>query len=557
MPDTAPIHSIMPNAPDDQLTHLSVDELVPWAGNVRTKRTKDDIEAMAKSIETIGLINPLLVIRVGNEWNVVAGVTRLMALQKLGYATVPCIVLPDSASAEALTAVSLAENTSRTGMPMHDIVRALRTVFSSGIEDINEAAAILGQPIDTTKYAAQLTRLTDDALAKFAKGKIGTEFALEMSKLSHERQRTVLKRLKEFASSYSEDGKPDHMVLKRELARERVSADAVLFSMQQFIDAGGTVNSDLLGSVTYEPFSLVMQLQREAGQKLAEKLRAKHKWVDFFESSAENSYYRVYVHDDKNPKPEKAGVVVLLTPDSRIETRSPVKRIEDVKAKEKEAKQKEKEAAKADGKGDDDHVTGGINDFAAQYLAEFTRHSIAQVDAKIVRADTSIGLDVALAVILSDKFKAWPRQADVMQPSNEMFMASKELKGLRDEVQKFEAMALAKGGDLSVEHLLELSLSDLVDLLKVYAMRTLVAYKHDDQRCVALLKACGSDPSSMRMATLPVLKRLKREQLEEIAKGLKLNPTSAEPKGGLARRIEMALEKAEGGWLPPGISYSG
>lgn len=550
MPDTAPIHSIMPNAPDDQLTHLSVEELVPWAGNVRSKRTKDDVDAMAESIKTIGLINPLLVTRIGSEWNVVAGVTRLMALQKLGYATVPCIVLPDSSSAEALAAVSLAENTSRTGMPMHDIVRALRTVFSSGIEDINEAAAILGQPIDTTKYAAQLTRLTEDALAKLAKGKIGTEFALEMSKLSHERQRAVLKRLKEFASSYSEDGKPDHMVLKRELARERVDANAVLFSEQQFIDAGGTVNRDLLGSVTYEPFALVMQLQREAGHKMAEKLRDKHKWVDFFESSAENSYYRVYVHDDKNPKPEKAGVVVLLTPDSRIETRTPVKRIEDVKAKEKEAKQKEKEAAKADGKGDDDQVTGGINDFAAQYLAEFTRHSIAQ-------ADTGIGIDVALAVILSDKFKAWPRQADAMQPSNEMFMASKELKGLREEVQKFEAMALKKGGDLSVEHLIDLSLPDLVDLLKVYAMRTLVAYRHDDQRCVALLKACGSDPSSMRMATLPVLKRLKREQLEEIAKDLKLNPSSSEPKGGLARRIELALEKTEGGWLPPGISYSG
>jgi len=550
MPDTAPIATIVPNASDDQLTHLLVSELVPWAGNVRSKRTKEDVNAMAESIKTIGLINPLLVTRIGSEWNVVAGVTRLMALQQLGWNTVPCTVLPDSVGAESLTAVSLAENTSRTGMPMHDIVRALRTVFSTGIEDINEAAAILGQPIDTTKYAAQLTRLTEDALAKLAKGKIGTEFALEMSKLSHERQRAVLKRLKEFASSYSEDGKPDHMVLKRELARERVDANTVLFSEQQFVDAGGTVNRDLLGSVTYEPFALVLQLQREAGHKMAEKLRAKHKWVDFFESSAENSYYRVYVHDEKNPKPEKAGAVVLLTPDARIETRSPVKRVEDVKAKEKEAKQKEKEASKADGAGDEEKVSGSINDFAAQYLSELTRHSIAQADA-------SIGVDVALAVILSDTFKSWPRQVDTMQPSNELFMASRELKNLREEVQKFEAEALKKGGDLSVEHLLDLSLPDLVDLLKVYAMRTLVAYKHDDKRCVALLSSCNQDPASMRMATLPVLKRLKREQLEEIAKGLKLNPSSSEPKGGLARRIELALETVEGGWLPPGISYNG
>ena len=64
MPDTVDTIVAKPVATDDQLTYLQVSELVPWDGNVRSKRDAHDVEAMASSIKSVGLLNPLLVKRI-------------------------------------------------------------------------------------------------------------------------------------------------------------------------------------------------------------------------------------------------------------------------------------------------------------------------------------------------------------------------------------------------------------------------------------------------------------------------------------------------------------
>ena len=203
--------------------------------------------------------------------NVVAGVTRLMALEFLGWDRIPCVVLPDSMDDRSLCAISIAENTARTAMSLGDTVRGLLKVFASGVSDLGEAAVILGQPLDNAKIAAQLTQLVPDGLAKMEKGKIGTEFALELSKLSKPKQSAILRRLRDF-TSYNDEG-PDVRMLRRDIAKERVNAADVDFTEERFLEAGGTVNRNLLGEVSYEPYSLVMDIQRQRGQEMAEKLR--------------------------------------------------------------------------------------------------------------------------------------------------------------------------------------------------------------------------------------------------------------------------------------------
>ena len=260
-------------------------------------------------------------------------------------------------------------------MSLGDTVRGLLKVFASGVSDLGEAAVILGQPLDNAKIAAQLTQLVPDGLAKMEKGKIGTEFALELSKLSKPKQSAILRRLRDF-TSYNDEG-PDVRMLRRDIAKERVNAADVDFTEERFLEAGGTVNRNLLGEVSYEPYSLVMDIQRQRGQEMAEKLKGKHKWVEFFESTASSSYFTTYVADHRDKlDPKKAGAVVLLTPDARIEVRTPVLKVEDVKAKEKAEKQKLKEkSAEAPGEAEED-LSSGIRDMAAQYLSDYTRQAL-------------------------------------------------------------------------------------------------------------------------------------------------------------------------------------
>jgi ParB-like chromosome segregation protein Spo0J len=73
----------------DKIVMRAVGELVPYASNSRT-HTPEQIALIAKSIETFGFTNPILV---DGYKGIIAGHARRKAAQKLGLAQVPTIEL--------------------------------------------------------------------------------------------------------------------------------------------------------------------------------------------------------------------------------------------------------------------------------------------------------------------------------------------------------------------------------------------------------------------------------------------------------------------------------
>ncbi len=73
----------------DKIVMRPVGALVPYASNSRT-HTAEQISLIARSIETFGFTNPILV---DGEKGIIAGHARLQAAQKLGLSQVPTIEL--------------------------------------------------------------------------------------------------------------------------------------------------------------------------------------------------------------------------------------------------------------------------------------------------------------------------------------------------------------------------------------------------------------------------------------------------------------------------------
>lgn len=72
-----------------EIIYKNVDELIPYVNNSRTHNA-EQIKQICASINEFGFTNPILI----DEKNmIIAGHGRLMASQKLGMDTVPCIVL--------------------------------------------------------------------------------------------------------------------------------------------------------------------------------------------------------------------------------------------------------------------------------------------------------------------------------------------------------------------------------------------------------------------------------------------------------------------------------
>jgi DNA modification methylase len=92
------------------LEHLEPDGLQPWERNART-HSKAQVRQIAKSIETFGFTNPVLI---DKDCKILAGHGRVDAAKLLGLATVPCIRLehmtPDEKRAYVLADNKLALN---------------------------------------------------------------------------------------------------------------------------------------------------------------------------------------------------------------------------------------------------------------------------------------------------------------------------------------------------------------------------------------------------------------------------------------------------------------
>ena len=87
------------------IQYILTEQLTPYKGNART-HSKEQVKQIARSIEAFGFINPILV---DGTNHIVAGHGRLMAAEKLGLKTVPCVQV-DHLNEDERRAYILADN---------------------------------------------------------------------------------------------------------------------------------------------------------------------------------------------------------------------------------------------------------------------------------------------------------------------------------------------------------------------------------------------------------------------------------------------------------------
>lgn len=96
----------------DQITQVPVDKIKPQ--ELQREVSEKGVAELALSIKRIGIIQPLLVAKDGDDLCLIAGQRRLMAARIAGKATVPCIMI--HADHEKALTTSIAENLHRESL---------------------------------------------------------------------------------------------------------------------------------------------------------------------------------------------------------------------------------------------------------------------------------------------------------------------------------------------------------------------------------------------------------------------------------------------------------
>ena len=141
---------------------LPVDDIFPNPDQPRRVFAQADLEELAKSIQALGLLQPLTVRRRADGWELVAGERRLRACKLAGLKEVPCLALQIDSQRSSLLA--LVENLQRKDLDFWEEALALDKLISTYHLSQEEAAKRIGKSQSAVANKLRLLKLPREVL---------------------------------------------------------------------------------------------------------------------------------------------------------------------------------------------------------------------------------------------------------------------------------------------------------------------------------------------------------------------------------------------------------
>jgi ParB family chromosome partitioning protein len=168
------LSALIPGAPEEGagpgLFEAPIDAVQPNRRQPRTLFDDESLQALALSIQEVGILQPIVVRRVGSGYELIAGERRLRAAKLAGLATVP-VVLRESDDSESLRE-ALIENIHRENLNPIELAEAFRELLEElGLKQ-ETLAERLGVSRSHVANTIRLLQLPAQVQEQLAEGKI-------------------------------------------------------------------------------------------------------------------------------------------------------------------------------------------------------------------------------------------------------------------------------------------------------------------------------------------------------------------------------------------------
>jgi ParB family transcriptional regulator, chromosome partitioning protein len=155
------------------------------------RRRLGEVQEIADSIKKIGLLQPIIVRTLENNFEIVAGNRRYHACKKLGWRKIPCHVvdLDDKSAFE----VSIIENVQRNTLdPIEEGLAFREYVINMGWGGVSDLALKLSKSISYISRRIRLVELPQDILDLISDSKLSVTTAEELMAVKNNREQSTL-----------------------------------------------------------------------------------------------------------------------------------------------------------------------------------------------------------------------------------------------------------------------------------------------------------------------------------------------------------------------------
>ena len=191
------LSALIPDAPEPRAgpLEIDVDRLLPSSFQPRIQVDDARLEELARSIRSNGVIQPIVVQRIGDRFQIIAGERRWRAAQKAGLLRVPVVVREVSAGQErSLLELALVENIQREDLNPIDEALAYRRLSDEFHLTQEDIAAAVGKDRTSVANFLRLLKLPEEVRADVAAGSLSMGHARALLALGDEAEQRRLAR---------------------------------------------------------------------------------------------------------------------------------------------------------------------------------------------------------------------------------------------------------------------------------------------------------------------------------------------------------------------------
>jgi len=186
---TAP--SAQASQPSTGTVELPISQLIPNPGQPRKKFDETELNELAASIKTYGIIQPVIAANAGDgTYIIIAGERRTRAAKLAGLETVPAIIR-DYTDQKRLE-ISLIENIQRTDLNPIEEAAAFKNLMDFSNLSQDDLAARLGKNRSTVANALRLLKLPIEIQKSIEEGKVSSGHARALLSVTDAKARDKL-----------------------------------------------------------------------------------------------------------------------------------------------------------------------------------------------------------------------------------------------------------------------------------------------------------------------------------------------------------------------------